>query len=368
MSHPASRGRVLLKLRHLPPALRFPPVLQIGPVQLQSNLLLAPIAGYCDLAFRTICREFGGVGLACTDLLSPQGLLRGTAASLDLAQTNDSDRPVGMQLYGSDPAIMAEAARIVVDQGAPIIDINMGCWVPKVVKKGGGAALLKDACSARAVVEAVIRAVNVPVTVKVRSGVDEHNLTAVPFARVAQDCGVSAITVHGRTALQGFTGEADWDIIAQVVAAVSIPVIGNGDVVSREDAQRMLDQTGCQAIMVGRAALGAPWKFAQWSRGEAEDPPLTFRAAVALRHLELTIECSSLPEGHAVRELRGQLSRYRLDAPGETQVRDQLVRLENFGEAEKLLLGLSGGQRLVAGGAGISAYREYVPYMPGISG
>jgi nifR3 family TIM-barrel protein len=231
---------------------------------------------------------------------------------------------------------MAEAARIVVDRGAPIIDINMGCWVPKVVKKGGGAALLSDTCRARAVVEAVVKAVPVPVTVKVRSGLNPRQLTAVPFARIAQEAGVAAIAVHARTAEQGFTGEADWDIIAQVVQAVSIPVIGNGDINSSADIDRMRAQTGCQGVMIGRAALGAPWCFS----GDSE-PPLPYRAAVALRHLELTRECTSLPEVAAVRELRGQLSRYRLDLPGETSVRDRLVRLESYREALELLAGLA---------------------------
>lgn len=253
-----------------PLALRFPLVLQIGPVQLQSNLLLAPIAGYCDLAFRTICREFGGVGLACTDLLSPQGLLRGTAASLDLAQTNDADRPVGMQLYGSDPAIMAEGARWAEDHGATIIDINMGCPVDKVTKKDGGSKLLCDLPKAVAIAERVAAAIKVPLTAKMRlgwSGADYESGVSSRLACRLADVGIAAITVHGRTTEQRFGGEVNREGIRRVVQAVRehtrgrVPIIGNGDVREPGDALTMIRETGCQGVMIGRGALSTPWVF-----------------------------------------------------------------------------------------------------------
>jgi nifR3 family TIM-barrel protein len=254
-------------------------MLRIGPVQLQTNLLLAPIAGYCDLAFRTICREFGGVGLACTDLLSPQGLLRGTATSLDLAQTNDFDKPVGMQLYGGDPEIMAQGARWAVEHGATIVDINMGCPVDKVTKKDGGSKLLTDLPKAAAIVERVAkeldRATNgrVPLTCKIRlcwSDADYHsgNACSPGLARALADAGVAAVTVHGRTTEMKFSGECQRAGIARVVDAVNgrIPVIGNGDVREPEHAAAMIRETGCNGVMIGRGALSTPWIFRDtWS-------------------------------------------------------------------------------------------------------
>jgi tRNA-dihydrouridine synthase B len=298
------------------------------------------MAGQTNQAFRRLCRELGGVGLVTTELISSTALEnRGTRSrSLIYYDWHESEFPLSVQLYGADPAVMAEAARIVVDLGARMIDINMGCWVPKVIKKGGGAALLGDICSATRVVEAVVKAVDVPVTVKVRSGVDPEHITAVPFARAAQECGAAAIAVHARTASQGFTGEPDWNVIKAVVENVTIPVIGNGDLLTLDDALRMQRETGCAAWMVGRAALGAPWLFAQWTGLlPPGDPPLAQRAAVALRHLRLTRECSQLSEGGAVRELRGQLSRYRLDPSGSTEVRDRLVRIATYSEGEQIL-------------------------------
>ena len=276
--------------------------LRLGRVELAHNLLLAPIAGYCDLAFRTVCREWGGVGLACTDLLSPQGLLRGTATSLDLAKTNDFDKPVGMQLYGSDPAIMAEGARWAVEHGATVVDINMGCPVDKVTKKDGGSKLLTDLSRAVAVAAAVVKELEkcplnaeewakragsatiagpgpVPLTCKMRlcwstSDYEAGQACSPHLARMLADVGVVGVTVHGRTTEMKFSGEVQRAGIARVVEEVGgrIPVIGNGDVRSGEEAARMIAETGCDGVMIGRGALTAPWLFreceAYLSRGE----------------------------------------------------------------------------------------------------
>lgn len=276
--------------------------LQLGPIRLASNLLLAPIAGYCDLAFRTIVREWSGhpagtgigVGLACTDLLSPQGLLRGTATSLDLAATNDIDKPVGMQLYGSDPEIMAQGARWAVEHGATIVDINMGCPVDKVTKKDGGSKLLTDLSRAVAIAKRVVEELGkcplsreewmrrtgnavllapgascpVPLTCKMRlcwaTSDYEAGLACSPhLAKMLADVGVVGVTVHGRTTEMKFSGEVQLAGIARVVEAVNgaIPVIGNGDVREPEDAVRMINATGCQGVMIGRGALSTPWIF-----------------------------------------------------------------------------------------------------------
>ena len=315
--------------------------MKIGDYEVEPATYLAPMAGHTNRAFRELCRELGGVGMVCTELVSSQALEYSRQRAMRFFDFSASEAPMAVQLFGGDPQVMAEAARVVVDLGAPMVDINMGCWVPKVVKKGGGAALLGDLCQAREVVEAVCRAVEVPVTVKVRSGLTAAQETAVAFARAAQDCGVQAIAVHARSAEQGFSGLPDWSVIARVRQAVSIPVFGNGDLTSLAEARAMAQETGCQGLMVGRAALGAPWIFAQWAGLLPEGlPPLEFRAAVALSHLHLTAEHSPLSEHQAVRELRGQLSRYDLG------VRDQLVQLESYAQAEKLLIKISGGAEL----------------------
>ncbi|MFN7020202.1 MAG: tRNA dihydrouridine synthase [Phycisphaerales bacterium] len=254
-------------------------MLRIGHVQLATNLLLAPIAGYCDLAFRTVCREQSGVGLACTDLLSPQGLLRGTATSLDLAQTNDFDKPVGMQLYGSHPGIMADGARWARDHGATVIDINMGCPVDKVCKKDGGSRLLCIPETAERIVEAVVEAVGpgagggpgIPVTAKMRLGWFDDQPVAEWLAPRLVHAGAAMITVHGRTTQQKFSGTVCREGIRRVVEAVkcrfpSVPVVGNGDVTEPEHVTRMIRETGCDGVMIGRGALSTPWIFRDaWS-------------------------------------------------------------------------------------------------------
>jgi nifR3 family TIM-barrel protein len=273
-----------------------------GEVRLASNLLLAPIAGWCDLAWRMTVREFGGVGLACTDLLSPQGLLCGSEASADLARTNDADKPIGMQLYGSVPAVLADGARWCADHGATVVDINMGCPVDKICKKDGGSRLMCDLPNTFRVFEAVRAALpaHIPLTAKMRLGWDE----AAYEARVADELavglcelGAAMITVHGRTTEMKFKGECRRDGIRRVVESVGaatgaydgtatggVPVIGNGDVRSAADAVSMLEETGCAGVMIGRGAFARPWIFAdawaaQGSRAIGNGQPATGRVS-----------------------------------------------------------------------------------------
>lgn len=221
---------------------------------------LAPLAGISNLPFRLLARE-QGCSLAYTEMISANGLVRKTSKTYEYLKTCVDDRPLGAQIFGADPEILAEAARIVADHGVDLIDINMGCPVRKVIKTGAGAVLMKNPALVAGIIEAVKKAVKIPVSTKIRSGWTRGSINAVEIARIAQDCGADAITVHARTADQGYSGHADWKIIAAVKKAVKIPVTGNGDVRQPQDAVRMLAETSCDAVMVGRAALGNPWIF-----------------------------------------------------------------------------------------------------------
>lgn len=324
----------------------------IADIPVDPPLVLAPMAGHTNRAFRKLVREMGDCGLVVTEVMSSATLNNKGMRQKSLERfpwDTVEEYPMAVQLFGSDPETMAEAAKIVVDHGAMIVDINMGCWVPKIAKKGAGAALMRDICTARTVVEAVVQAVEVPVTVKVRSGFEDGVVTAIPFAQAAEEVGVQAVAVHARFAGQGHQGDADWNVIRDVKAAVSnLPVIGNGDVRSGEDAARMLAQTGADGVMIGRGALGQPWIFrdvAHFLRtGEhLPEPSRAERAAIALRYAELNMHYAVLPEQYVVPQMRKQLSKYRLDEPGSVAIRNQLVRVETMQDIEAVLAPIAAG-------------------------
>ena len=283
-------------------------------------MLLAPIAGHTDLAFRILCREQGGVGMAYTDLLNSHAILRETPRTLDLAKTNEFDRPFGMQLYGNAQDPLPEAARWAVDRGAQIVDINMGCPVDKVAKKNGGSLLLRDCGSTTLLAARIVQAVErhsggrVPVTAKMRLGWDPEHVVAPILARQLADIGIAAVTVHGRYTVQYFSGKADWNAIRTVVEAVpQIPIIGNGDVTEPEHAAALIATTGCAGVMVARGAMRTPWLFRRADEllrtGHAgAEPTVVDKLRVALRHLELSAEHEG--ESRAVIRMRQHIAWY----------------------------------------------------------
>ncbi len=261
---------------------------------LKGKALLAPMAGISNLPFRLIARSFG-CALAFTEMISANGIIRKSDRTLEYLKTCADDHPLGAQIFGADPGIMAEAACIIANHGADLIDINMGCPVKKVIKAGAGAILMKDPDRISRIIRAVKKAVRIPVTVKIRSGWTRSSINAVEIARVAEKSGADAIIVHGRTADQGFGGKADWKVIAEIKKKVNIPVIGNGDIWQPQDAIRMLQETSCDAVMVGRGALGNPWIFrgiVQICSGQIKAylPHLDERQKVIKKHWEMEIE------------------------------------------------------------------------------
>lgn len=319
----------------------------LGPLKIDPPLLLAPMAGHTHVGFRTLVRELGSCGLVFSELISSHALevAPNTRKTQELFDWSPRETPFGVQLFGGVPEEMAKAARIVVERGAPLVDINMGCWVPKVAKKGCGAALLDDLPRAAEVVTAVCEAVQVPVTVKVRIGFRQGEPTAVPFAKAAERAGVSMITVHGRYADQGFKGDSDHSVTRLVREAVgpAVKVIANGDIVDLETARRVVEQTKCDGLMLGRAALHRPWLFSQLAEGLCGASAVSFLTdpfEIARRHVKLSRELVNKPEKYLVRELRGQLVPYRLGSPDlerEEQLRSQLFRVETFDDLDRLL-------------------------------
>lgn len=304
--------------------------MQLGPVSFQSPFILAPLAGYTDVSFRLLCRELGA-GLCYSEMISCHGLVYGQRQTRELLATVPEERPVAFQLFGSDPQVMGEAAAILNQCPIDAIDINMGCPVRKVTRKGAGVALMKDLARAEAIIRSVCANTSLPVSVKFRSGVQHDAIIAADFGRMAEGAGASALTVHGRTWAQGFSGHADWQVIARVRQSVSVPVIGNGDILTYQDGLRMMTETGCNAVMIGRGALGNPWVFQAAGRPRT----LTGRMPVIRRHFALVERF--LPERKAVFKIKHHLARYLCGLPGATRLRRQITGCTTLGELKFLL-------------------------------
>ena len=306
--------------------------MRIGNVELRGQALLAPMAGVTDSAFREICIE-QGAALTCTEMVSSRGLVYRDKKTNDLLAIPQAEHPAAAQIFGSDPDIMGQAAAMAIEiSGADILDINMGCPVGKIVKSGDGSALMKDPNLAGRIIESCVKSVNVPVTVKFRKGWDGGNVNAVEFARVCEHAGASAVTVHGRTRVQMYAGVADWDIIRDVKAAVSIPVIANGDVFSGSDAVRILKRTGADGLMIGRGCFGDPWLFARVNAAlaglpEPELPPLSERIDTAVRQFDLA--CERRDPYIACLEARKQFCWYLRGVPHSGPYKAEIIKISS---------------------------------------
>ncbi|KAB3533807.1 tRNA dihydrouridine synthase DusB [Alkaliphilus serpentinus] len=314
--------------------------MKIGNVTLEKNVFLAPMAGVTDLPFRLLCMEMG-CGMVYTEMVSSRGIYYKDSKTEELLKIHEREKPVAIQIFGSEPKVMAMAADYLNDRENIILDINMGCPAPKIVKNGDGSALMKTPKLAGEIVKEVVKASIKPVTVKIRKGWDESNINAVEMAKAMEANGATAITVHGRTRDQFYTGEADWDIIAEVKNSVGIPVIGNGDVFSLDDGIKLLDYSGCDGIMIGRGAQGNPWIFKEISTfvetGEIIPPPtLEERINIILKHMALVVEAKG--EYIAIREMRKHISWYMKGYKNSAQLRNLVNKISTQREMENTLL------------------------------
>lgn len=306
--------------------------LRIGNTVLENNVILAPMAGVTDLPFRVLCRE-QGAGCVVTEMVSAKAVLYNNKNTRELLQIDPAERPAAVQLFGSEPDIMAEIAARLEEGPYDYIDVNMGCPVPKIVNNGEGSALMKNPERAKEVLTAMVKAVKKPVTVKFRKGFNDLSVNAVEFAKMAESCGVAAVAVHGRTREQYYSGKADWDIIRRVKEAVRIPVIGNGDIFTPEDAGRMLKETGCDGIMVARGAKGNPWLFGRINHyldtGEVlPGPSMAEIKAMILRHGRMLVQFKG--EGVAMREMRGHMAWYTKGMPHSATLRNEINQVETL--------------------------------------
>ncbi len=333
-----------------PPAMSPPPAVhaarqpfRIGDVAMDSPFVLAPLAGVSDSPFRRLARE-QGASAVYTEMVSSEGLVRGSKATFEYCAFDPTERPIGIQLFGSDPATMADAARVLSDlpseRRPDLIDINMGCPVRKVVSRCAGAALLQDVPRIAAIVERMSRATSLPVTAKVRLGWDGNSQNVVEVCRALEDAGARAVAIHARTRAEKFAGHAHWDLIGEAKRAVGIPIIGNGDVRTAADAVRMLELTGCDGVMLGRAAFGDPWVFRRMralsERGETLPPPTAAeRLEAGVRHIGMLVE--AVGEEHAAREMRKHVAWYIKGLPHSARVREQVNRTRTASEMAELL-------------------------------
>lgn len=316
--------------------------LKIGDVSLKNNLILAPMAGVTDLPFRLLCKE-QGAGLLCMEMISAKAIYFNNKNTEELLTIDEREPPVSLQLFGSDPDIISEMAKKIENRPFSILDINMGCPVPKVAGNGEGSALMKNPKLVEEIVSKTAKAIKKPVTVKIRKGFDDEHINAVEIARIAEAAGAAAVAVHGRTREQYYSGKADWDIIRQVKEAVKIPVIGNGDVTSPEAARQLMETTGCDGIMIGRGAQGNPWIFRQilhWMEtGEEEPKPdLEEVKAMILRHARMLVEYKGAYTG--IREMRKHVAWYTAGYPNSAKLRARVNEIESLEALEHLIQGL----------------------------
>ena len=316
--------------------------MKIGNVNLANPYILAPMAGVTDLPFRLLCKE-QGAGLLCMEMISAKALQYKNKNTKALLAIHPEEYPVSLQLFGSDPKIMSEMAKMIEELPFQILDINMGCPVPKVVRNGEGSALMKNPKLVYELVSATVKAIKKPVTVKIRKGFDDEHINAVEIAKIIEEAGAAAVAVHGRTREQYYSGKADWEIIRQVKEAVSIPVIGNGDVTSGEKAIAMREQTGCDGVMIARGAQGNPWIFSELLEYERtgrlpDRPDVEEIKQTMLRHARLQIEYKGDFTG--IREMRKHVAWYTKGLHGAARLRDRINQVESYAELENLLTSL----------------------------